>query len=97
MQVVTRSVNTCFTFTSCKSDKDNKTYVDYTNDLQGRLKKHNSDHVKFTKFKRPLKLLFHEEFNTSVEARKRELYWKSGGGRRKLKDMLYNETRGGIS
>jgi len=73
-----------------KSDKDGRTYVGYTNNLKGRLEKHSSGQVKSTKFRRPLKLMFHEEFNTSVEARERELYWKSGGGRRKLEDMLYN-------
>ena len=71
-----------------KSLKDNKTYVGYTNNFQQRLYKHNSGQVKSTKFRRPLELLFSEEFNTSVEARKRELYWKSGGGRRKLKQLL---------
>jgi len=71
-----------------KSNKDNKTYVGYTNNLEERLKKHNSGQVKSTKFRRPLDLLFSEEFNTSIEARKRELYWKNGGGRRKLKQIL---------
>ncbi len=71
-----------------KSIKDNRTYVGYTNNLQERLKKHNSGQVKSTKFRRPLELLFSEEFSTSAEARKRELYWKSGGGRRKLKVIL---------
>ena len=71
-----------------KSNRDNRTYVGYTNNLQERLSKHNSGQVKSTQFRRPLELLFSEEFDTSVEARKRELYWKSGGGRRKLKEMI---------
>ncbi|PIR98013.1 MAG: hypothetical protein COT89_02065 [Candidatus Colwellbacteria bacterium CG10_big_fil_rev_8_21_14_0_10_42_22] len=77
-----------------KSDKDNRTYVGYTNNLQNRLEKHNSGQVKSTKHRRPLILIFYEEFNTSAEARKRELYWKNGGGRRKLRGMLYNQVQG---
>ena len=73
-----------------KSLKDNRTYVGYTNNLEERLKKHNSGQVKSTKLRCPLELLFSEEFETSQEARKRELHWKSGGGRRKLKTILGN-------
>ena len=71
-----------------KSLKDNKTYIGYTNNIEVRLAKHNSGQVKSTKHRLPLKLLFSEEFETSPEARKRELYWKNGGGRRKLKEIL---------
>ena len=71
-----------------QSQKDKRTYVGYTNNLEERLKKHNSGQVKSTKHRQPLKLLFSEEFETSPEARKRELYWKNGGGRRKLKEMF---------
>lgn len=60
----------------------------YTNNLYERLKKHNAGQVKSTKFRRLLELIYSEEFNTSVEARGRELYWKNGSGRRKLKLLL---------
>jgi len=56
--------------------------------LKERFKKHNSGQVAATKHRRPLKLLFYEEFATSKEAKKRELYWKNGGGRRKLKEFF---------
>jgi len=71
-----------------KSKKDNRTYVGYTNNLDERLKKHNAGQVKSTKFRVPLELIYSEEFDNSSEARKRELYWKSGGGRRKLKKLM---------
>lgn len=71
-----------------KSSKDNRTYIGYTNNLEERLKKHNTGQVKSTKFRMPLDIIYSEKFNTSIEARKRELYWKSGGGRRKLKELL---------
>jgi len=45
-----------------KSKKDGRTCVGYTNNLEERLKKHNSGQVKSTKYRQPLKLLFSEEF-----------------------------------
>ena len=71
-----------------KSIKDNRTYVGYTNNVEERLNKHNSGQVKSTKFRAPLELIYSEKFNSSAEARKRELYWKSGGERRKLKELM---------
>ena len=68
--------------------KDNKTYVGYTNNLNRRLLEHNSGQSSATKNRRPLELIFSEQFKTSREAKKKELYWKSGGGRRKLKKLL---------
>jgi len=74
-----------------KSKKDGRTYVGYTNNLFKRLEKHNSGQVKSTKFRQPLELIFSEEFRTFAEARKRELYWKNGGGRRKLKQFFAHQ------
>lgn len=68
--------------------KDQKTYVGYTDDFERRFKQHNSGYVKSTKHRIPFRLLFTEEFETSAEAKKRELYWKSGAGRRKLKEYF---------
>lgn len=70
--------------------KDNKTYVGYTNNLDRRLVEHNSGKNISTKNRIPLELLFSEKFETSQEARKRALYWKGGGGRRKSKQMFNN-------
>lgn len=68
-----------------QSVKDKKTYVGYSGDFKRRFKKHNSGRVKATKHRYPLKVLFVEKFENESEAKKRELYWKNGGGRRKLK------------
>ena len=70
------------------SEKDHRTYVGFTPDLARRLEKHNSGLVESTRHRRPLRILFYETFSTSPEARKRETYWKSGAGRRKLKKIL---------
>lgn len=68
--------------------KDKKTYVGYSSNLTKRLKNHNLGQVIATKHRIPLKLLFFEEFTTVKEAKKRELYWKSGAGRRRLKEFF---------
>ena len=82
------ALNKMFYIYILKSLKDNKTYVGYTNNVDRRLTEHNSGKNIATKNRRPLELIFSEEFETSIEARKRGLYWKSGGGRRKLKELL---------
>ncbi len=80
--------NTMFYIYILQSLKDHKTYIGYTNNIKRRLIEHNSGKNISTKNRIPLKLIFFEKFETSQEARKRELYWKSGGGRRKLKEFF---------
>ena len=63
-----------------QSLKDNRTYVGYTDNVERRLVQHNSGYVKSTKTRTPFKILFTEEFEASAEARRREMYWKSGAG-----------------
>ena len=70
------------------SEKDNRIYVGSTNNFDQRLKLHNSGSVQSTKHRIPFKLLFKEESQTIQEAKKRELYYKSGAGRRKLKQFF---------
>ena len=72
--------------------KDQKTYTGSTDNLDRRLKQHNSGQVKSTNDRLPMKLLFTETFETLSEARKRELWWKSGAGRRKLKEYFEEHT-----
>jgi putative endonuclease len=68
-----------------QSLKDQRTYVGYSDNVERRIEEHNSGRSKATKHRRPFKLLFIEKFRTAAEAKQREKYWKSGGGRRKLK------------
>ncbi|MGB2632113.1 MAG: GIY-YIG nuclease family protein [Minisyncoccales bacterium] len=68
-----------------QSLKDQRTYVGYSHDIQNRLARHNAGQVPATQNRRPLKLIFSESFETEKEAKQRELYWKSGAGRRKMK------------
>lgn len=71
-----------------KSLKYSQTYVGFTSDFEARIKRHNSGQVTSTKRYIPWKPLFIEEFKTSSEAKKRELWWKSYRGRQKLKDYM---------
>lgn len=68
--------------------KDKKRYYGLTNNLRRRVSDHNSGKVNSTKLRRPLKLIYFENFETQLEARKRELYFKSGYGREFLNKKL---------
>ena len=63
------------------------TYVGYTNDIQKRLKQHNSNKgAKFTKG-RKWKVIYSEKFTTKKEAISREYYIKNNKSlRKKIKE-----------
>lgn len=71
-----------------KSQKDDGWYIGSTSDINKRLKFHNKGNVKSTKYRRPLELIYSEEFETRALAEKAEQYYKSGAGRLKLKKKL---------
>ena len=53
--------------------KDNTLYTGYTNDLNKRLKAHNEGKgAKYTKARRPCKLVYFEEYENKSEALSRE-------------------------
>ncbi len=70
-----------------KSKVKNYIYVGLTNNYQRRIKEHNIKKEKTTLFYAPFKTILIEEFNTRVEARKREKYLKSGIGKEYLKSL----------
>jgi putative endonuclease len=70
-----------------KSEKDGRLYKGMTFDLAKRLQIHNQGKVRATKGYRPWRLVYSEEYSTMMEARSRELYFKSGVGRDFLKSM----------
>lgn len=76
-----------------QSLKDDRTYVGSTNNFDRRLNQHQTGKVISTKHRVPFKVLFTEEFETLKEARKRELYYKSGAGRRKLKEFFKSRSQ----
>ena len=71
-----------------RSEKDGKRYIGLTGDLERRISEHNSGKVRSTKNRRPLTLIYYEEFGSKEEATKRERFYKSGRGREYLKKEL---------
>jgi putative endonuclease len=70
------------------SEKDNKLYIGFTLDLKKRFYKHTSGFVQATKNRRPLKLIYYESYTLQADAKRREKYLKSGGGRKELAKQL---------
>lgn len=71
---------------NCK--KDNKLYTGYTIDLRKRLAEHDGGKSQWTKSRLPVKLIYYEACLNKEDARSRELYLKSGMGKRYLKNRL---------
>jgi len=63
------------------SQKDNKRYIGFTDNLDRRLNEHNSGLVKSTKNRRPLILIYKEEFKDKFDAMKREKKIKAKKGK----------------
>lgn len=78
-----------FTVYILQSLKDGRTYVGQTNNMDDRLLRHNDGQVRATKNRRPLKILFQENFNTRKESMARELWWKSSTGRKKMRELFF--------
>lgn len=71
-----------------KSKEDNKHYIGFTTDLRKRIKEHNNGLVDVTKDRRPLRLVYYEACLSKEKALKREKYFKTGFGRRYLKNRI---------
>ena len=71
-----------------KSKKNGKLYTGSTNDLRKRLNQHNKGLSTFTKSRGPFDLIYYETCLLEDKARSRELFLKSGMGKRYLKNRL---------
>ena len=71
-----------------RSLKDSETYTGSTNDLRKRFKQHNDGLTSSTKGRRTLELIYYEMCMNELDARSRELFLKSGMGKRYLKNRL---------
>lgn len=66
---------------------DKTFYTGWTNDLEKRIKAHNSGKgAKYTKTRRPVTLVYYEEFKSKEEAMRRE--WEIKQYRREKKEKL---------
>lgn len=67
--------------------RDGSLYTGWTNDIEKRLKAHNEGcGAKYTKSRRPVELVYYEEFDTKEEAMRREYRIKHLS--RKKKELL---------
>lgn len=76
------------------NERKNKTYVGYSKNLQNRISQHRSRQVNRTKNFGKFTYLVLEEVNSVADARKREKYWKSAAGRKRLKIIMGPSSSG---
>ena len=76
------------------SEKLQKRYIGSTNNIDKRLLSHNSGKTPFTKRGIPWQLIHSEMYETLSEARQRELFLKSGIGRKWIDEKLPKYRRG---
>lgn len=70
------------------SENMRKTYVGFTSNLEERLKRHKNREVETTKDFGNFIYCVLEKVDNVFEARKKEKYWKSCAGRKKLKKIF---------
>ncbi len=63
-------------------------YVGSTEDVIKRLMEHNAGRVRYTKGRMPWKIIYQESFISRSEAMRRELFLKTGQGRKYLDEKL---------
>ncbi|OGY90695.1 MAG: hypothetical protein A3B30_00735 [Candidatus Komeilibacteria bacterium RIFCSPLOWO2_01_FULL_52_15] len=68
--------------------KDQRMYIGFSEDLQKRLEEHHSGRVAATRLRRPLQLIYYEAGFSQEKAIQREKYFKTGFGRRFLKERI---------
>ncbi len=73
-----------------KNIKDNKLYKGMTSDLKRRVKEHNFGKSTFTRHGGKWRLVYYEAFLSEADARREELFLKSGKGRERIKYLLQN-------
>ena len=71
-----------------QSGKDGRIYVGMCVNIETRLKEHNAGKTRSTKGFIPWKLIYKELLETRLDARKREIYLKSGIGKEFLKSLV---------
>ncbi|MEP4076284.1 GIY-YIG nuclease family protein [Haloferula sp.] len=73
-----------------QSESDSGLYIGMTSDLRRRFEEHQSGESQSTKGRRPWRLIYYEAYLNESDAEGREIYLKSGGGRRFLDKQLRN-------
>jgi putative endonuclease len=73
-----------------QSESDSGLYIGMTANLRRRLEEHQSGESRSTMGRRPWKLIYYEAYLLKSDAAGREVFLKSGGGRRFLDKQLRN-------
>jgi putative endonuclease len=71
-----------------RSEKNGRLYTGSSDNVEKRLGEHNAGRSKATRYIKPFKLLYKEEFATRAEAVRRERLLKTGKGREELAAIL---------
>jgi putative endonuclease len=71
-----------------RSQKNGRLYTGSTDDLERRLREHAVGKSPYTRQAGPFELIYSENYATRLEARRRELFLKTGRGRAVLKENL---------
>lgn len=69
-------------------NKSNRWYTGSTHDLRKRFNEHNAKKSEYTKHRGPYQLIYYEACLNEQDAKAREIYLKSGMGKRYLKNRL---------
>ena len=71
-----------------QSEKDAGFYIGFTSNLENRIKQHNAGKTKSLKHRRPLRVIYVEEFITIKEAKAREKQIKAYKGGIAFKKLI---------
>ena len=71
-----------------ESQQNKRWYTGSTNDLRKRFRQHNENKSRYTSKRGPWKLIYYEACHSEEDTRSRELYLKSGMGKRYLRNRL---------
>lgn len=72
------------------SHKDGKLYIGYTENLENRFILHTNGKVGSTKNRRPIELIYYEAYKNQLDAKRREIFLKSGSGHRFIQKQMKN-------
>ena len=71
-----------------QSERNGRYYIGSTNDVARRLEEHNGRQVVATRYICPLRLVYTEEFEEIIDARRRELQIKKWKSKKEIEKLI---------